>query len=83
MAFYFILWNDEPGENVDKILQHGLTVDDVEFVLNNPEGHGTSRSSNRPFVVGTTPDGDYIMVIYDWIDDDTINPVTAYDIDED
>jgi len=83
MPYYVqILWNDEPGENIDKVNQHGLSVVDVEYVLENPEGSGTSRSSGRPFVVGTTPDGDYIMVIYDMIDEDTLSPVTAFSIDE-
>ena len=31
---------------------------------------------------GYTPDGTYIMVVYDVIDEDTIYPVTAYEVPE-
>ncbi|MDA1016891.1 MAG: hypothetical protein O3A00_20840 [Planctomycetota bacterium] len=41
-----------------------------------------SRSSGLPIVFGFTPDGRYIMVVYEQIDDITIYPVTAYDVEE-
>ena len=41
-----------------------------------------SRSSGLPIVFGFTPDGRYIMVVYEQIDDVTIYPVTAYDLEE-
>lgn len=78
MAWQFIIWNDDPGENVDKIAQHGLATEDVEYVLEHPERKATSRSSGRPLIYGTTPSGDYIVVIYEEIDDDTVYPITAY-----
>jgi uncharacterized DUF497 family protein len=74
----FIVWNDDPGENVDKISQHGLTIEDVEYVLMNPKRRVTSKSSGRPAVYGYTPDGDYIFVVYEEVDDVTIEPITAY-----
>jgi hypothetical protein len=33
-----------------------------------------------PCAFGTVPDGRYIIVVYERIDEDTINPVTAYEI---
>ncbi len=30
-----VIWNYEPDENVAHIEEHGLTVEDVEFVLEN------------------------------------------------
>ena len=74
----FIIWNDDPGENVDKISLHGLTIEDVEYVLMNPKRRVTSKSSGRPAVYGYTPDGDYIFVVYEEVDDVTIEPITAY-----
>ena len=74
----FIIWNDDSGENVDKISQHGLSIDDVEHVLMNPKRRVTSKSSGRPAVYGYTPDGDYIFVVYEEVDDVTIEPITAY-----
>ena len=76
------IWNHEPDENVEHIEEHGLTVEDAEFVLENFESEGESRSSQRPCVFGYTPDGVYIIVIYDEIDEDTVYPVTAYEVAE-
>jgi uncharacterized DUF497 family protein len=72
-----IIWNDEPEGNVAHIEEHGLTVDDVEHVLANPDSKGVSRSSGLPCVFGTTPDGRYIIVVYEAVNADTIYPVTA------
>ena len=77
-----IIWNDEPDGNVEHIEEHGLGVHDVEYVLANPEGKEVSRSSGLPCVFGTTPDGRFIIVVYELIDEDTIYPVTAYDVPE-
>jgi hypothetical protein len=75
-VFQQIIWNEEPGE------EHGLTVGDVEHVLANFESQGFSRSSSQPCVFGHTPDGTFIIVVYELIDVDTINPVTAYEVPE-
>jgi hypothetical protein len=77
-----IIWNEEPAGNVEHIEEHGLTVDDVEYVLAHPEREGVSRSSGLPCVFGTVSDGRYIIVVFELIDEDTIYPVTAYEIPE-
>lgn len=77
-----IIWNDDPGGNVEHIEEHGLTVEDVEHVLQNRESRATSNSSGDPCVFGYTSDGRYIIVVFEQIDDDTIYPVTAYDVPE-
>jgi hypothetical protein len=51
-------------------------------VFANPEGHDVSRSSGEPCVFGHTPEGRYIIVVYERIDADTVNPVTAYEVPE-
>jgi uncharacterized DUF497 family protein len=76
------IWNYEPDENVAHIEEHGLTVEDVEFVLEKYESKGASRSSRRPCMFGYTPDGVYIIVVCDEIDEDTVYPVTAYEVAE-
>jgi len=78
----WIIWNDEPGENVDHIAEHGLLPEDVEYVLANYAAEAESRSADRPCVFGYTEDGRYVIVIYDQIDDDTIYPVTAFEVPE-
>jgi len=78
------IWDlpDDPEGNVQHIAEHGLTPIDAEHVLNNPERQVVSRSSGRPIVYGYTPSGEYIVVIYDEIDDSTVYPVTAYPVEE-
>jgi uncharacterized DUF497 family protein len=81
MPWYDIIWNDEPGGNVDHIAEHDLTPEDVEEVFDNPLEEAISRSSGRPVVTGYTPDGRLIMVVYEEIDDVTVYPVTAFEIE--
>lgn len=82
MKFLDILWDDEPGGNADHIDEHGLTKDDVAHVLNNPEREETSRSSDRLVAFGYTEDGEYIVVVYEWIDAITVYPITAYALED-
>ncbi|ETX07942.1 DUF4258 domain-containing protein [Candidatus Entotheonella palauensis] len=77
-----IIWNEEPGGNIEHIEAHGLTVVDVEYVLATFESEDVSRSSGRPCVFGYTPDGTYIIVVYERLEDDTLYPVTAYPVPE-
>ncbi len=80
MPWYDIIWNYEPGGNVDHIAEHGLTTQDVEAVICNPLERTTSRTSGRPIATGYTPDGRLIFVVYEEIDDVTVYPVTAYEV---
>jgi hypothetical protein len=59
-----------------------LTIEDVEHVLQNSFNENQSRSTGRPCCFGYTPAGDYIIVIYEQIDDGTIYPVTAFEVPE-
>ena len=81
MPYYDVLWNPEPNGNIAHITEHGLTPEDVETALFQPVGRDTSRSSGRPMVYGFTPDGRYIVVVYEEIDSSTLYPITAYEID--
>lgn len=78
------IWDlpDDPDGNVQHIAEHGLTPLDVEHVLNNPERQDVSRSSGRPIVYGHTPSDEYIVVVYEEIDESTVYPVTAYPLEE-
>jgi uncharacterized DUF497 family protein len=82
MPWYDIIWNYEPGGNVEPIAEHGLAPEDVEEVIFNPLDETTSRSSGRPVVTGYTADGRLILVVYEQVDDVTIYPVTAYEVEE-
>ena len=82
MDWTHIIWDDLPGGNVEHVEEHDLTTDEVDYVLENYHSKGVSRGSGRPCVFGYTPDGRYITVIYEEENDDTVNPVTAYEVPE-
>ena len=73
---------DDPNGNVQHVAEHGITPSDVEYALNHPRRRTRSRSSSRPMVFGPTPGGDEIVVVYEEIDESTIYPVTAYQVEE-
>jgi len=66
MCFTSILWDseDDPDGNVQHIAEHGLEIDDVEWVLGAPDSEGRSNSSGLPAAWGYTPAGIYIIVVY-------------------
>ncbi len=82
MPWYDIIWNHEPGGNVEHVAEHGLTPEQVEAVICDPLEKTTSRTSGRPVVTGYTPDRRLILVVYEEIDEVTVYPVTAYDVEE-
>lgn len=82
MRWYEIVWNYEPGGNVEHLAEHGLSPEEVEAVICNPLETTISRSSGRPAATGYTPDGRLIFVIYEELGDDTVYPVTAYEVEE-
>ncbi len=84
MPLIDVIWDlpDDPVGNVQHITEHGLTPTDVEHVLNNPSRSVTSRSSGRPVVFGETPSGENIAVVYEEIDESTVYPITAYQVED-
>ena len=80
MPSFECIWDDpdDPAGNVQHISEHGLTVDEVEFVLENSEAETTSRSTGRPCCFGYTSAGEYIIVVYEQFGDAAVYPVTAY-----
>ena len=50
-----VVWDCTAGGNVEHVEEHDLTADDVDYVLENPESTGVSRSSGRPCVFGRIP----------------------------
>jgi uncharacterized DUF497 family protein len=84
MRFVQIIWDDpdDPESNVSHVAEHGLLIDEVEYVLQHPTANVTSDSSGRPCSFGYTLAGEYIIVIYELVDDDTAYPVTGYHVPE-
>lgn len=64
MTWYELIWEwEEEDGNVAHIAQNDIAPEDVQIVMENPIGEGTSRTSNRPIVFGYTPDGRKIAAI--------------------
>jgi len=84
MLYSSILWDadDDPDGNIQHLAEHGLDIEDVEWVLGAPESAGESKSSGMPVVWGHTSEGIYIIVVYEEIDEHTIRVVTAYEVPE-
>jgi hypothetical protein len=60
---------------------HGITQEEVEEVLENPDSETTtSRSTGEPITFGWTSTRKYIAVVWQHVDDDplTIKPITAF-----
>ena len=82
--FLHLIWDleDDPQGNVQHIAEHGITKAEVVEVLARPETREESRSSGRPVAIGATSSGRTILVVYEEIDEDTVYPVTAYDLED-
>ena len=81
-------WDDaaDPNGNAAHVAEHGLSQDEVEFVLRDPNAsHDVSGSSGRPVVFGTTNTGRFIVVVYEVLNPDDpliLRPITAYEVPE-
>ena len=77
MPYYEFFWTDEI---IEHLAEHGIGQKDFEEVVSNPTRLGVSRSSGRPCCWGKTPDGRQLFCVYEFLDDITIIPVTAYEV---
>jgi uncharacterized DUF497 family protein len=83
MPWLHVIWDSvSPDGNLAHIEAHGLTADDVERVLWEPDGTDMSRSTGWPVAFGHINDGRLICVVYQRIDDITVMPVTAFEVEE-
>lgn len=78
MPFYFFQWDDDL---IDYLAQHGVSVEDFQYVVSNSWHSIRSKSSQRHIRFGFTTDGRYLACVFEWIDEDTILPITAYEVD--
>lgn len=82
-----VIWDleDDPDGNVQHILEHDISMDEVEDVLLNPRNAVVvSRSSGYPCTFGDTSTGRHIIVVWEHVEDEprTIRPITAYEVPE-
>lgn len=79
MPYFDFVWTDEI---VEHLAEHDISQDDFVHVVSNPTRKGKSRSSGQPAAWGYTPDGRYIIAVYEKLDEITCLPVTAYEVPE-
>ncbi len=79
MPYYFFIWDDD---NERHIGEHGVTMDEFEEVVSDPDSAGESRATGRPIAFGYTSTGKYLACVYDVDDESTVYPITAYEVGE-
>jgi uncharacterized DUF497 family protein len=79
MPFFLFYWTEE---NLEHIEEHGVTLEEFEEIVTNPERSEVSRSTGRPMAIGLTSTGKYVACIYEFLDESTVYPITAYEIEE-
>ncbi len=80
----FVIWDDEddPNSNLAHVAKHGVTRQEVEDVLGEPENdRAFSHSSGRLITFGWTGTGRHIAVVWEEIGECPARayPVTAYE----
>ena len=75
-------WDDE---NVAHIARHGITPEEVEYVVRSPQSRSErSRSSTYPITFGRTKTGKFIAVVWSAIGTDPLRTrvITSYEPDK-
>lgn len=82
MAFDVIIWDldDDPDGNVQHCAEHGISKEEIEEVFQNATDADLSRSSGRPVVFGDTSTGKHLMVVFEMVDEESVYPITAYEV---
>ena len=78
MPWLEVFWTDANRQHIG---EHGLTCEEVEHVLRHPIETTVSRTTGRPVCVGLTPDRRRLLVVYEWLDEVTVYPITAYEME--
>jgi hypothetical protein len=79
MPYYFFVWTEEI---IEHLAEHDVSPEDFEAIVSNPADEDVSRSTGNPVVFGTAADGRRLCCVFKRLDDDTIEPVTAYEVGE-
>jgi hypothetical protein len=61
-------------------MEHGVSKEEVEEALDNPIDTDVSDTSGRPVIFGDTQAGRHLKIVYEEVDENTIYPVTAYEV---
>ncbi len=74
---------DDPDGNVQHLAEHGVDQAEAEYVILRGV-RATSRRSGHVVSFAHTPEGRYLAVVWERVDDDPliVRPITAYDVPE-
>ena len=72
MPYFDFIWETTDDGNVAHLAEHGLTPEEIEPIVLNPDRLSVSRASGRPIAFGFTNDGREIAVVYEQIDECTV-----------
>jgi uncharacterized DUF497 family protein len=78
MPWYFFHWDEE---NIQHVADHGITQAEFEEMVMDPERVEPSRSSGRPIAFGETSTGKYLACVFEMLDEATVDPITAFEIE--
>ena len=80
MPHFFFLWNEEIEAH---LAEHGVLPEEFEEVVCDASlaDIQKSKSSGRPIIFGETWSGKYLACVFEYLDNETVIPVSAYEID--
>jgi uncharacterized DUF497 family protein len=78
LPFYLFWWDDE---TVEHLAEHGVSPEQFEEIVQNPVKVEFSRSSDRPGAFGWDDEGRYLYCVYEMIDETTVLPITAFEVE--
>ncbi len=79
MPYFEFVWTEEI---IEHLAEHGVSREIFEEVVSNPNHISISRSSGRPCCWGKTAAGRHWFCVYEFLDDMTIIPITAYEVSD-
>ena len=79
MPFFDFIWLDAV---LDKLAEREISADEIEAIISHPEFEDLSRSSGLPVAFGHLMDGRLVIVVYRWVDQVTVQPITASEVPE-
>ena len=79
MPFYLFIWNDMIEGH---LAANGITPEEFEEVVCDPDEVWRSRSWGRPVAFGGTSAGRYLACVYELLDKTTVLPITAYEVED-
>ena len=77
MPFFEFIWLERV---IEKLAEREISIDEIEAIVNCPEWQDRSRATGLPVAFGHLTDGRFVIVVYQWIDRITVQPITAYEV---